>query len=380
MTKSRFILAAAFFVFILAAHFRLNDYSAYLLEKQWGDVPFSHPFETYLSSKNIFLGYAYALSGAFAVLCLFNLITTSGDLRKSIRGITISTLIWAGVCFFSGCCGSPMLAIYISIFGGHIVGLTKPLMSGITTASIGLSFYYVMRFHGRNLFAGRDGESSSDAKENPFSEIKVFKEQWLPRRAFSHFLMTLFRLFPNPAPMGLYRFGKPDRRSPVFLTSNYVLTLDRVAAVIKGMDCYLLVADGKGVNVWCSAGAGYFNEDRVADAVRLSGIAGLVDHRRIILPQFAAVGVCKFGLQEKIGWSFDFGPAYIEDLPKYVKNGFCKDAEMRSARFGLKQRIEMATGSTIMAIAALACVMVFINPHSLLFLIPLIYLQAILFA
>jgi len=58
---------------------------------------------------------------------------------------------------------------------------------------------------------------------------------------------------------GLYRVGHPDRKSPVLITGNYELTVRRLVRELDGqVDCWLLVANSRGINVWCAAGGGYF--------------------------------------------------------------------------------------------------------------------------
>ena len=39
---------------------------------------------------------------------------------------------------------------------------------------------------------------------------------------------TLLRGFPFPSRTGLIKIGNPNRTSPVFLTCNYVVTVERV--------------------------------------------------------------------------------------------------------------------------------------------------------
>lgn len=57
---------------------------------------------------------------------------------------------------------------------------------------------------------------------------------------------------------GLYRLGKPDRRSPVFVSANYKMSFDILRSSLAGRDCWILVLDTKGINVWCAAGKGTF--------------------------------------------------------------------------------------------------------------------------
>lgn len=368
-----------FFLFTIVVHFVLTDFAVYRVESQWEEVSLTSHIVNHFTNKNIYLGYSYAIASAFASLCLLNLITASGGLKQSIRGITISAILWGTICFMSGCCGSPMLAVYLSLFGSAVVGVTKPITAAITTLSIALSYYYVLRFNSKNLVYTVSKESALSEKNNPFAEVKRYKAPHPIIRGVKTLLMTLFRLFPNPIPLGLYAFGNPDKNSPLMVTTNYELTMYRVSDVLKDLDCYLLVVDGKGINVWCSAGAGHFTVQSILDGIQLSPVNELLAHRKLILPQFAGVGICCDELRERSGWSPRFGPVYIRDIKAYLDGNMKKSDAMHDAEFGLIQRIEMAVGATFIYIFVLVCVMLFINVQALLILIPVVYLQSILY-
>ncbi len=153
---------------------------------------------------------------------------------------------------------------------------------------------------------------------------------------------TLLRVFSIPCKTGLTRIGDPDRNSPVFLTCNYHLTVERVKRALKGMDCYLLVANSKGDNVWCSATGGHFTNHSVISVLKTSGIEELVDHRKVVLPQLAATGIEGKTIQKKSGWKVMWGPVYAKDIPAFVEHKFSKAPEMSKVEFPLTQRIEMA--------------------------------------
>ena len=50
---------------------------------------------------------------------------------------------------------------------------------------------------------------------------------------------------------GLYALGHPTADSPVFVTANYALSFDALRTSLANVDCYILVLDTKGINVWC---------------------------------------------------------------------------------------------------------------------------------
>ena len=115
--------------------------------------------------------------------------------------------------------------------------------------------------------------------------MSFLKYLWL------NILMTLLRVLPFPCQTGLIKIGNPGRNSPVFLTDNFRLTVARVIRAIKGLDAYLLVANSRGINVWCAATGGMLTNHDVISVLKTSGIEEQVDHRQIILPQLAATGI-----------------------------------------------------------------------------------------
>lgn len=162
-----------------------------------------------------------------------------------------------------------------------------------------------------------------------------------------HFLLvdvveTLLRVLPFPCKTGLVKVGTPDRNSPVLLTCNFRLTVTRVLRALRGQDAYLLVANSRGVNVWCAATGGLLTNHDVVSVLKTSGIEQLVDHRKIILPQLAATGIEGKIIQKKTGWKIVWGPVYATSIPEFFATGQTKTPELRRVRFPLSQRLEMA--------------------------------------
>ncbi len=162
------------------------------------------------------------------------------------------------------------------------------------------------------------------------------------RSTFKLVLEWAFRWIPVETEPGLRIFGNPNRSSPVLLTCNYDLTVRKVSRYLRGIDCYLLVAPSRGINVWCASCGGDLNEHSVISVIRSSRIDEKVDHRTLILPQLSAPGIAVDRVKEETGWSVNFGPVYAEDIPAFLEKG-SKDPKMRSVRFDIAQRLEMAT-------------------------------------
>jgi NAD-dependent dihydropyrimidine dehydrogenase PreA subunit len=183
---------------------------------------------------------------------------------------------------------------------------------------------------------------------------------------------TALRLFPFPTRTGLIRIGNPDRTSPVLLTCNYHLTVLRVKRELKGMNAYLLVANSRGINVWCSATGGLFTNHDVISVLKTSGIEKLVDHRSVILPQLAATGIELRTILKKTGWRATFGPVYIKDIRAFLSGGE-KSRRMREVQFDSRQRLEMAAAWAFPMSVVSVPIMLPLWPHLLLPLILLIW-------
>jgi NAD-dependent dihydropyrimidine dehydrogenase PreA subunit len=158
----------------------------------------------------------------------------------------------------------------------------------------------------------------------------------------TYIIETLLRVVPISCKTGLKKIGNPDKNSPVFLTCNYHLTVERVKRALKGLDAYLLVANSRGINVWCAATGGHLTNHDVISVLKTSGIEDRVKHRNVILPQLAATGIETTVLQQKTGWKIIWGPVYAQDIPAFAKHNFQKIPGMRDVKFPLMQRIEMA--------------------------------------
>ncbi len=155
-------------------------------------------------------------------------------------------------------------------------------------------------------------------------------------------LQTALRMAPWPTRVGLRRIGNADADSPVLVTGNYDLTVRRLQRQLAGNDAWLVIAPSAGINVWCAAAGGHLTTHQVVTALKTSGVAEHVRHRRAILPQLAATGVVGRDVARRSGWKVVFGPVYAADIPAFVAGGYKKTEAMRRVGFGLRERAEMA--------------------------------------
>lgn len=190
-------------------------------------------------------------------------------------------------------------------------------------------------------------------------------------------LQTGFRLAPWPVETGLRAVGNPGPLSPVLVTCNYDLTVRRVTRALRGVDAWLVVAPSSGINVWCAASGGHLSTHQIVTALKTSGVAERVSHRRAILPQLAATGVRAREVERRSRWQVKFGPAYAGDIPRYLGQHEKKTDDMRHVRFGLRERLEMAASwATPMALLAMIPTLIF-RPAWALPLIGLIAFLAV---
>jgi len=190
-------------------------------------------------------------------------------------------------------------------------------------------------------------------------------------------LQTAFRLFPWPTEAGLRRVGRPDASSPVLLTGNYDLTVRRLMRALEGTDAWLLVAPSGGINVWCAAAGGHLSTHQVVTALKTSGIAEQVNHRRVIVPQLAATGVMALDVFRRCRWQVRFGPVHFKDLPAYLESGEKTDA-MRRVRFPAGDRLQMAAAWAAPSALVLGGLALWLRPGWALPLLGLIGLMSAL--
>ncbi|MFX1329286.1 MAG: HgcAB-like fusion protein [Promethearchaeota archaeon] len=162
------------------------------------------------------------------------------------------------------------------------------------------------------------------------------------RKALNLFGGYFFRWVGFSTEPDLIKVGNPNEKSPVFLTCNFTITVKRVLTALKGLDCYLLIAPSKGINVWCGACGDDFRTDSVVSIIKTSGINDLVNHRTLILPQLSAPGIDPLVIKKELGWDVNFGPVYAKNIQNYVKNNFVKTEIMREIKFTISKRLEIA--------------------------------------
>lgn len=119
---------------------------------------------------------------------------------------------------------------------------------------------------------------------------------------------------------GLYEINAPDADAPLMVTTNFSITYFAVNNEVEGSGrpAWLVVCDAEGMSVLTAWAAGKFDADRIAKAVKTSGVESKINHRRVILP--GQVAVLSGELEESLPeWEIMVGPKEAVDIPGYLK-------------------------------------------------------------
>jgi len=118
----------------------------------------------------------------------------------------------------------------------------------------------------------------------------------------------------------LYAIGEAGPDSPLYVTTNFSITYFSVANEIQGsgQPGWLLVVDSEGMSVLTAWAAGKFDAERIAKAVKGSGAADKVNHRKLVIP--GHVSVLLGEIEEELpDWKILVGPREAVEIPSYAK-------------------------------------------------------------
>lgn len=99
---------------------------------------------------------------------------------------------------------------------------------------------------------------------------------------------------PLMAPEGIYEIGKPDKNSPVLLTSSWAITYHNLLSAVEesGIPAFICVErieEETDVMCWCnsclrSTHPGQLNVENTSRFVNENGIENRINHRKLIIP------------------------------------------------------------------------------------------------
>ncbi|OGW83706.1 MAG: hypothetical protein A2987_05090 [Omnitrophica bacterium RIFCSPLOWO2_01_FULL_45_10] len=118
----------------------------------------------------------------------------------------------------------------------------------------------------------------------------------------------------------IYEIGKVTKESPVIVTTNFSITYFTVSGEVESskVPTYIIACDAEGMSVLTAWAAEKFTAERIAGALKKSGIEEKVSHKKVAIPGYVAVLSGK--LEELSGWTVQVGPREASALPAFLKS------------------------------------------------------------
>lgn len=117
----------------------------------------------------------------------------------------------------------------------------------------------------------------------------------------------------------IYEIGSVTDKSPVIITTNFSITYFTVASEVESsrMPSFILSVDSEGMSVLTAWAAEKFTPERIAKAIKESGILDKVSHKKMIIPGYVSMMSGK--LEEESGLEILVGPREASGLPSFLK-------------------------------------------------------------
>lgn len=162
--KRNMLFPAGSFVIVFVLHVTYLFWKHLRLSSIWFQID-QRPFlSLYVEGKDYFLSLSYALASAFTVYALLRFLRNrKSGIGGAMGGFTLTGILYFGGCFLLGCCGSPMLAVYLNLFGSSFLGLTKQLTFILTLISVVIGYMWMERKSKSSACRCTTGEQCDDS-------------------------------------------------------------------------------------------------------------------------------------------------------------------------------------------------------------------------
>ena len=155
------------FLSVLFIHFTYSVWQIIETASKWKQVNKVNPYWQYFERQEFFLGLSYALTAAFTVYAIANFFEKRKlGIAGTVGGLTLAGVLYFAGCFLTGCCGSPMLAVYLSLFGSSMLGFAKPLTAGLTAISVLVGFVWISKNNKTKVCSSNDVCCEVDEENN----------------------------------------------------------------------------------------------------------------------------------------------------------------------------------------------------------------------
>ena len=112
-------------------------------------------FQRYVKEQEHFLGISYALSFAFMAFAFLKFKENRKNaLKAAIGGGLLAVILWF-LCFLLGCCGSPMLIVYLNLIGLSNLKVSKLALLVMTIIFIGIGYIWLIKKSSKVCCNGR---------------------------------------------------------------------------------------------------------------------------------------------------------------------------------------------------------------------------------
>jgi hypothetical protein len=144
--KKSVLLGFTGFIITLIGHASYMIVESRRAAERWASVNDPNYFGVYWARGEYFIGASYALAVGFSIYALTRFIENrNGGLGGVVSGITMTGVLYVAGCFLLGCCGSPMLTVYLTLFGSSFLGFAKPLTFVLTLVSVVVGYRWLER-------------------------------------------------------------------------------------------------------------------------------------------------------------------------------------------------------------------------------------------
>lgn len=134
------------FALVFSLHAVYSIAATARMSHQWVQLENVNLFRSYVARQDYLLGLSYAVAGAFTLYAILQFSRgRKGSLTGVIGGSALTGLLYFAGCFLLGCCGSPMLIVYLNLFGSSLLGFTKHLTLALTIISVVIGYFWMER-------------------------------------------------------------------------------------------------------------------------------------------------------------------------------------------------------------------------------------------
>jgi len=136
--KAKKIIPLVIFIIVFMLHAVYFKYSE-------GSCSSTSWFQRYIEEDEYLLGISYALSVTFMIFAFLKYKENRKNALKAGLGSgLLAVLLWFS-CFFFGCCGSPMITVYLNLFGLSTLKIPKLALLIMTIIFIGIGYFCCLK-------------------------------------------------------------------------------------------------------------------------------------------------------------------------------------------------------------------------------------------